>query len=774
MNCNHLRAVLAGIISVMTLLAILFLWPAGCTGTQAQFTTDLAIPAQADWVDYGPIFERGDLGEWDYLLWGGFAATAVKKNGVYFLYYQGSSGYRLVPDETVTWRTIGVATSPDGINFTKYSGNPVVAWFPNNGGEEGAVSGGAVLDPGGEIVLYYGANSETSPTQVSADGLLTVSANGLNFTDAGVVLDHQNGALWGAGDELFPIIAIQDSGKWFVYYIPNGTFQQRSLGVAWGNSRTSLSSSAGATSAGRSIRAWGTGGAAKVGPGTYALFLNDVTRSTTEVRLVSLTAPNQLSAPVAVYQFDGVQQTTVLLDQAAGTWFMYYRGPNSYGVKLAPAGRRDTTPPTAPVSVRASPTSEGQVDLSWNPATDAETGIVAYNVFRNATKLATVKGWKFSDTGLPERTRYNYQVSAVNYHGLEGPRSAAAAAVTLADRTPPKISSVTTGSNPNQVSLVFDEPVDRNSAETGTNYTINNGVRVTGAVLGPDQKSVTLATSAHVNGSYRLAVRNVRDRASAPNPVAPNTTANYLYTGLSNLAAAWTLDEAAGDTAFDLAAYGNDGALTYLIKPNLVKPGPVWVPGKFGQALQFDGIDDQVTIDGAGPLKEVTGGSHTFAAWVNPESAPPATTANDSAYSILVRQSTGLYYDQSQKFRAEVQLANGTRVAVSSGVFQPGAWYHVTLVADDTGKKLHLYVDGQEVSGSPAGYSGALADHGDAPYYLGASEPLANLYEYRFKGKLDEVRIYRRALGRAEVQHLFAWTPLFLNQLPVYLPAIVK
>ena len=44
-----------------------------------------------------------------------------------------------------------------------------------------------------------------------------------------------------------------------------------------------------------------------------------------------------MSEPVAVYQFDEVQQAVLLLDRELETWFMYYRThENSYGVKLAP------------------------------------------------------------------------------------------------------------------------------------------------------------------------------------------------------------------------------------------------------------------------------------------------------------------------------------------------------------------------------------------------------------------------------------------------------
>lgn len=148
---------------------------------------------------------------------------------------------------------------------------------------------------------------------------------------------------------------------------------------------------------------------------------------------MSLEAPNQLSAPVQTYRFDDARQATVLLDRETNTWFMYYRGQDEYGVKLAPAGAPDTTPPTAPGNVLASPVNNGQIDLSWDPAVDAETGIVLYKVFRDGAYLTTVKGWRFSDTGLTERTTYRYQVSAVNYHGIEGPLSAPVAATTLAD-----------------------------------------------------------------------------------------------------------------------------------------------------------------------------------------------------------------------------------------------------------------------------------------------------------------------------------------------------
>jgi hypothetical protein len=73
----------------------------------AQSGADLSIRAQSDWIDYGPIFTTGALGEWDYQLRGAFTGTVVKKAGIYYLYYRGARGYRTSGDETVPGGPLG-------------------------------------------------------------------------------------------------------------------------------------------------------------------------------------------------------------------------------------------------------------------------------------------------------------------------------------------------------------------------------------------------------------------------------------------------------------------------------------------------------------------------------------------------------------------------------------------------------------------------------------------------------------------------------------------
>ena len=300
--------------------------------------SSVSLPSLSDWVDHGIILEAGAEGEWDHYLWGGFAFSVIKKDDIYYLYYQGSSDYRTEYDETVLWRAIGVATSSDGIHFTKNEGDPVITWLPNQAGEEGAVSSGVTLGKEGNVFLFYGANTHEGTTTVNADVRIASSLDGFNFTDLGRVLDRQDHSIWGAGDELFSVTAIYDSGKWFVYYIPNGTPESGLLGVASGDAYSALDQSSAVTSGGKPISVWGTAGHVRLDADTYALVLNNVRERRTEVRLVSLQTPHIVSEPVAIYQFDEVQQAVLWLDEENETWFMYYRThENSYGVKLAPA-----------------------------------------------------------------------------------------------------------------------------------------------------------------------------------------------------------------------------------------------------------------------------------------------------------------------------------------------------------------------------------------------------------------------------------------------------
>lgn len=322
----------------------------GCESGPAH-EREIAIPQQEAWLDCGPVLTEGKDGDWDRFLWGGFALAVVKKAGTYFLYYQGARFY----DEaggTVAWRSIGVATSTDGVHFRKYEGNPVLTWAPRDNLEEGAVSAAVVLDESNRIAIYYGANTWAGGDLVNADVRLATSEDGLRFRDAGMVLAHGDGSIWGSGDELFPLIGIRSGVERFVYYLPNGSPERGLLGVAWGDG-AEPSKSARVADGSRPVPVWGPGGAARIGANRYALVLSDGRTSpgrSVQVRTVMLPEPTRVSAPVVTYHWDDVSGATVLLDEQTRRWLLYYinRTYSALGVKVATVAsvsQRETVAP---------------------------------------------------------------------------------------------------------------------------------------------------------------------------------------------------------------------------------------------------------------------------------------------------------------------------------------------------------------------------------------------------------------------------------------------
>ncbi|MEE4311793.1 MAG: fibronectin type III domain-containing protein [candidate division KSB1 bacterium] len=97
------------------------------------------------------------------------------------------------------------------------------------------------------------------------------------------------------------------------------------------------------------------------------------------------------------------------------------------------------------------------------------------------------------------------------------------------DTIPPEILDVV-AVNENVVEITFSEPVEISTAETVSNYVINNGVDIVSARLMSSQRSVQLSTSAHEEEmKYTLQVSHIQDRATVPNIIVENTEFNYIY-----------------------------------------------------------------------------------------------------------------------------------------------------------------------------------------------------------------------------------------------------
>ncbi|MEQ1733435.1 MAG: lamin tail domain-containing protein [Bacteroidia bacterium] len=97
----------------------------------------------------------------------------------------------------------------------------------------------------------------------------------------------------------------------------------------------------------------------------------------------------------------------------------------------------------------------------------------------------------------------------------------------IVDTAPPTIVSNTVISN-TQVDVLFSEPLDATTANTATNYTLNNGATIATATLDASNKAlVHIATSILTTNNYVLTINNVNDLSA--NAVASNSTTNFSY-----------------------------------------------------------------------------------------------------------------------------------------------------------------------------------------------------------------------------------------------------
>jgi predicted GH43/DUF377 family glycosyl hydrolase len=127
---------------------VIVLYSAGVASTQ-----DNAL--EIDFTPHGsPVLARGDVDSWDGAEGIVFAPHVVEYEGMYYMFYSGADNPMGRP------AAIGLATSPDGVTWTKYEGNPILE--PDGSGYDSMCMSVAVphVTEAGEWELYYAANSQ--------------------------------------------------------------------------------------------------------------------------------------------------------------------------------------------------------------------------------------------------------------------------------------------------------------------------------------------------------------------------------------------------------------------------------------------------------------------------------------------------------------------------------------------------------------------------------------------------------------------------------------
>jgi predicted GH43/DUF377 family glycosyl hydrolase len=117
----------------------------GIARTGRAFSTD-GINWQRDLVN-NPVLKAGASGEWDQ---NNYLGNVIELNNALYIYYTGET------NPGVSGTAIGVATSTDmGINWTKYSGNPIVQRGASGQWDNGWIETGCAVFAHNQLKLYY-------------------------------------------------------------------------------------------------------------------------------------------------------------------------------------------------------------------------------------------------------------------------------------------------------------------------------------------------------------------------------------------------------------------------------------------------------------------------------------------------------------------------------------------------------------------------------------------------------------------------------------------
>lgn len=198
----------------------------------------------------------------------------------------------------------------------------------------------------------------------------------------------------------------------------------------------------------------------------------------------------------------------------------------------------------------------------------------------------------------------------------------------------------------------------------------------------------------------------------------------------------WSFNEGTSTQATDFSGRGNTGTLTNMSAPASATSG--WGSGKLGTGLNFDGTDDYVSTTDI----DFTTGGWTLSAWIK--------TTNTNGQRIF---SKGINDGSAQlwflTFSGGIEMGWFVNspfedVTASASVnVADGNWHHMVAVVGAS--TIQLYVDGVAV-GTPVAHDGTPVTN-DSNWLIGS---LGGTAEF-FNGKIDEVRMYNRALTATEV-----------------------
>jgi hypothetical protein len=217
------------------------------------------------------------------------------------------------------------------------------------------------------------------------------------------------------------------------------------------------------------------------------------------------------------------------------------------------------------------------------------------------------------------------------------------------------------------------------------------------------------------------------------------TPSSIAAVGLDTASAAYLFEEGSGDVALDSSGNGNDGEC---------RNGPTWVDGRFGKAMEFNGVDACVVV--AEPIGLPEGNApRTLTLWLKwAEIKWPAPGIEPMGYGANVPgQRLGIWITNEHGLGLET---------CGVGMMFPWEgdtdWHHLAISypeGETTSDMFKLYFDGVAQEGILLGAAQDQELNTSAgPLAIGVlPDPLV----YHFNGAIDEVAIFAEELSPAQI-----------------------
>ena len=220
----------------------------------------------------------------------------------------------------------------------------------------------------------------------------------------------------------------------------------------------------------------------------------------------------------------------------------------------------------------------------------------------------------------------------------------------------------------------------------------------------------------------------------------------------------WHFDGGSGITASDSSGNFNDGDLM---------GDTSWTnSGKFGNALSFNGINGYVSVDDADIL-DITD-ELTIEAWI-------VANVNNTYKSIVVKGDAFSEKIINYGLHIQAEVNPGTLrffvfyggsykfVNSTSQVPTDDKWHHVAVTVNTTTDIVKFYIDGL-----PAGIPTFTASLpiSTSTLEIGRHRHFSSSASQYFDGKIDEVRIWNRALDEGEILDNFNLSKVLIDIKP--------